>query len=996
MVDSVFEKSLKILATLSFSLLLGTPGFAQSDLTCQSGSGVWQNTSQHLQIDGVLCASAGESPDFYRLSFDENNGLFAPTIPNLSGDLRYLFASPQVIFYTDDTAVYALEREHFKVIWHMPWKNAQKLPLDPSDNGHFAIWSKGDNGSEIHLLRTASGRVEEEMSAQLGPEPPLQIVWHPKRLVIIEKDKMTYWPRPGIPLPTDPNNPTEQPNTPADWKTSPVVESISPTLNEGEYVLDPNGLMVLNRSAKKLSYYRFNTSSWTTARINATASIHALGKGTEYAMAVTIDMNTVRVVARLGSFLQNRFEAKYWKLPGTEDTITVIGQDDIAALDGGTDNRIQTIDTTEMTWKRLALIDFTSPGRIAELVQDELITIHPTGSDTIVFWNARTGSKLDALSAEKLSDFGPVKSVQSIPGIHRYKLITSQNGMFIIYDKHSKTLSKPLPFESVPWSDLPKAIDVLPEAMIIHSDKVNPSQWDIYPADSHKKIYSKTLSDLKAESFGELQTPQEKWYGYCLNDSDCFVSTPNPPEQTKKAPSVITMDDTFSHAPNAFSWFLCFLAFLAMFAVMLWRHGFGKKSLLKAEIPEDDLGLTPTDIFDNHNRRYISDRDNRFFLAPHFYSTPLFRVLLSVLLGPAIGLAIVAHVFYDDTFITFISWIIVLGMPISAITWIATSWTYWNRYYLLRFGGLTEGKWINCAQTNPSIVYEPIQGKTYELSRNQWSRVDFVPLVLFDPTRPQFAIQYTGVVSHSISKYGDLTASPMPACAFDFNKLCLVLGILAVTLVSTQLLFQHAYPNPLSAWKLDSIAQEVPPESEDMTFTLACLNACDDDDVACSSQCHQRQLKLVLEQADMPLDSDPVMTTAEFLNNYRNEIARARSIALEQPELSCDERESLLATIALWPDKITAAFWNIYGNIDTFYAAELTDIYEGLKKDADTFKALCDLDGACAKSSANCPVPPQCPGRITSLKTRICAFHNALNVPELNINEYDLTDIDEE
>ncbi|MBQ9394717.1 MAG: hypothetical protein IJU23_04265, partial [Proteobacteria bacterium] len=993
----MIKKSLKITAMTLALMCAGTSASAEPDLLCESGSGIWNTAAQTLELDGVLCANSSNVHDFYRLNFIAQTGKFAPSIPNINGELRYLFASPQVIFYADDSTVYALEREHFRVIWHMPWQNAKRLPVDTLDAGHFALWSKTDSGSEIHLLR-AGTTITEEMSAQLGAEPPLQVEWQEKRLVIIEKDKLTYWPRPGIPLPTDPADPTSQPVTPDSWKYPPFVVSLDPELTEGMYELDPNGLMLLNRPAKKLTYYRFNNHSWIPARINATASIHALGHGTKYAMAVTIDMNTVRVVARLGMFLQNRFEAKYWKLPSASDNITVIGQDDIAALDGGSDNRVQTFDITEMTWKRLALIDFSSPGRISELLNDELITIHPTDSAAINIWNARTGAKISSISAEKLTalNFGPVKSVQSIPNLKRYKLITSQTEQFVIYDAANDTLSTPLPFVKVPWSSLPEAIEILPEAMIVHSDSTAPGQWDIYPADASKAVEHKSIESFKTpSSFGELQSAKEKWYGYCLNNDDCFTPAIDAPIQPRKSPSFVSQDAPPSHAPSPLSWILCALALFAMFAVMLWRHGFGRKSLLVATPVNDEDGLAQTDIFDSKNRRYITDRDDRFFLAPHIFSRPIFRVLLSTLLGPAIGIAVAAPFFYDDTFLTFLSWVLVMGMPISAVTWIATSWTYWNRYYLLRFGSLTEGKWLNCAQTNPSIVYEPVAGKTYELSKRQWSRVDFVPMVLFDPARPNFAIQYTGIVTHTSEQHGDLKAPPKAACAFDAFRLAIVLFLLAGTLILTQFLFHHAYPNPLSAWKLASIARDVPPDTEDLTFTTACLSECNEEDSACYAQCHQRQLRLILEEAGVAMEYDPITTSREFLDSYRQEIAKAREIALEHTELSCSEREEQLAAISLWPDEINNAFWRIYANSSTFDSAGLEEIYQAMTNDAHTLKALCDSDTSCAHSGKTCPEPPTCPGSITALKNRICALQNALVIPNIHENGFDMDVVEE-
>ncbi len=978
------RKLLLIPAALLFAFTASS-AFAQSSLTCVPGSGVWRNIVQDTVLEGVLCSADKEAgADFYRLDFNHKTGQFAPAIPNGTGTLRYLFASPKVLFYADDAEVYALEREHFRVIWHRPWKAAQRLPLDDTDLSHQAILSQTDEGYEIHLVKSGA-QIEEEMSAALGKDAPIQVIWQSRRLVVIERSRLIFWPRPGVPIAAEPGSPAAESVIPQSWKTSPTIVNISPELADGDYELDPDGLMVLNRTAKKLSYYRFNTNTWTTARINATAAIQGLGSGSKYAMAVTIDANTVRVVARLGSFLQNRFEAKYWKLSTPPETI-VVGQDDIAALDGGSDNRVQTIDTTEMTWKRLALIEYPTPGRIAELQNDELMTIHNSGSDALMIWNARTGQKLVSLPAQKLTqiDFGSISSARTIPGFKRYKLLVSLTEQFVIFDTKTGSLSAPLPFEKVPWSDLPRAIELTEQGMVVHVAGSAPTQWDIYPADDSDIIH-KSLADFQNARFDELLTPQEKWYGYCLADDDCFQTDMPSPEQMRKTPAVAVAEAPPSHAPTAISWILCILAFIAMFAVMFWRRGFGRKSMLKGS-GEDAQDLA--DIFDAQNRRYISDRDNRYFLAPHLYSTPVFRACLSVILGLGVGILVAAPFFFDDTGLTFLSWIVILGTPVAAVTWVATSWTYWNRYYLLRFGNLVEGKWENCAKTNPSIIYEPVPGKVFELDRHQWTRIDFVPMVLFDPARPNFAIQYTGGCSHSVIQSGTFEEKPSRACTFDVFQLCPVIGFLAVTIISTQMLFNHAYPNPLSAWKLDSLANYVARQDseEELTFTTACLDVCSDDPL-CHKQCHQRQLRLVLQSAGLSLAFDPTITTAEFLDLYRADVEKARSILLEQPTLGCNERNEQIEAITLWPDNISKAFWSTYANPQTFGAAHLGEIYQNLKRDAATLKALCDEDGACARNSQACPVPPTCPGSVSLLKARVCAFQKAMNIPEIKVPE---------
>ena len=956
---------------------------AQDVLRCETGSGVWNRAGNGAVLDGVLCHRNHESASpFYRLDFDAKQMAYAPAIPNVTGQLRYLFDTSGERYYADDVSVYVVSPATFKVISKLEWAGAQVVPLGPDADEFRAVWTKTEEGSELHLLQSIHGKMTEVLTAQLSSEPPIAIVWQPKRLVVLEKDRLLFWMRPGMEEET--SEPSAEAGTTGQaWDVLPIEAEIDPPLIPGHYQLDEEGLMVLNRDAKRLAYFRFGQASWTPASINATAQIHGLGPGTKHAMGVTNDMNTVRIVARGGVFLKNRFEAKYWKLPQDPSVLPVIGQDDLAALDGGSNNRVQTIDTTEMTWRRLALIEYPTPGRMMELKNDILISVHDSGPEAMILWHARTGEKVASLQASKLEaiQFGAITEVQSLPHFPRYQYILSQSGQFVLFDKETGELSAPASAEKVQWAKFPRVLQMLPDGVAIQRHTETGPAWDIFPA--HGKPYTQTLDGLNS-NLTELQTPKEKWYGYCVHDT-CYA--PDAPEiQLKQAiPSVSVKLSEDTHAPGMLSWILTSLAFLAMFGIMLWRRGFGKKSRLTATHASDEL--VHNDIYDKKNRRYISDRDYRYFLAPQFYAKPAFRVVLSIALGLGTGLAVAASTFYDDSITTFMSRVVVLGMPVTAVTWIITSWTFWNRYYLLRFGNITEGKWLNCSEPNPSIIYDSGHGKCYELNNRQWYRIDFVPMVIFDPARPNFAIQYTGGCSHAVIPQGNLDGEASPACCFDFYRLSAVALLLAASIFGTQALFKMAYPNPISAWQLDNIAQKSAKPDAEKTFTMACLEQCEDANTVCHAQCHQRQLKLVLEQAGMDMQGDPEMTTAQFLQIHRDEVAKARAILLDNSDLSCVAREAKLAEISLWTDRLNTSFWQTYADIDTYRAAQLQEIYQGLKNDATLFKTLCDADLTCAQSAQHCPAPPVCSGHAAQLKKRICTFEAALHIPEIAVPE---------
>ena len=345
-----------------------------------------------------------------------------------------------------------------------------------------------------------------------------------------------------------------------------------------------------------------------------------------------------------------------------------------------------------------------------------------------------------------------------------------------------------------------------------------------------------------------------------------------------------------------------------MLGVMAWRNGWGKPSKLSPESSNGTSALI-IDIFDKKNRRMITDRDIHYFIEENFYSKLYFRVLSATILSLGIAVAVALPYFRDDTVATFVSWVLVLATPIFALIWILASWTYWNRRYLLRYGCIVEGKWLNCAKPNQSISYIPEAGKSFELTRNQWHRADYVPIVIFDPSRPNFAIQYTGESEHALlalNLESTVKEPPKNACSFDVFRLAAVLAVLVGGAVATQLLFHAAYPASLSEWRLQELSQAYAIVSDDKndsaqvpcseeqnadqpqsncnatqidkderrpivktpgtTFTMACLELCRDGDDMCQRQCHTRQLFNILKDAGYDFDGTISITPNSSIN----------------------------------------------------------------------------------------------------------------------------------
>ena len=952
--EDAVNRGVKLVLWAACCLGFAATGYGQETLECQT-DGQW---TIGPVISGAVCRAASSS-DLYRIDFARQTGAFAPHVAG-AGELRFLQGTDGVLFYADDRSIYALDSEHYRVIWHQSWDNIRILPKDPFDAQHLAFLSGPESDLRFHVIRTDAGQILEDVSTPVE-ETPVRVEWFENRLVVFLSGQMLIWERP------------QAQGEDAVW-AYPDVVFFDTAVDASTISVDASGVMVFDTAGRRLSYYRFELGSWTRAAINATATIRGIGASDKHAMGVTSDASTVRIVARMGAFLQNRFEAKYWKLSQDPRHILVTGQEDLVALDGGTDNRALIIDTTEMTWKRVALINYPAPGAIAELSLDALTTLHDDGESALIVWNARTGEKVVELARNRVEalGMGPIERVETIRENPRFKILYGQNGQFALFDQTTQGLSAAVAGKWSPWSTRPENLRLVGDRIVLSAEG-QPSTWQVYGGQAGEagQIPMQTLSPAgyRPEQFEELQSPREKWYGYCIAEDDCFVPGMAEVELKRAVPDVEVLP-AVSHKPTWVSWGIALLSLFAMIGVMLWRRGVGRKSLLESELASCDQ-MTSCDIYDSQHRRFIEDRDVKYFLSPTFFSTPAFRLTLSFLLALGVGIFLSLAYFYDDSLVTFLSWVVVLGLPVMAATWIALSWTYWDRYFLLRFGCFTEGKWQHCAQKNQSIAYSPTSGQSFELTRNQWRRVDLVPLVVFDPANPRFAIQYTGVCSHTIlPATGKIADKPTPARPCDLRSLAGVIALLVVMICSTQWLFRHAYPDPMSAWTLNTIATQ----HEGGAFTLACLERCGENKT-CHEQCHRRQLANILNDAGVEVENRLATTPAQFLQAHRDNVSQARAI-LQSPDMSCRAKTAELLQIPLWPEPLRHAFQTVYADQATFDAAHLSDIRRGLDEDRRWFEQLCNT--TCASHSEQCPEPPQCQGNSVELRSVVCAFQNAL------------------
>lgn len=950
-------------------------------LVCQPDSGFWKQENGIDILSGAICTRDQEE-GLYRITFnaEQTNHAFSPTITAKAGTLRSLASVGDTLFYADDEHLYAVDNNSFKVEWTRPWSKAVMLQKPVQERfAAFMVSVPDEQGTPVDTLKILTvdhGHVIERLSSPINMAEHIEFVWQADRLINVEHHHLTWWPRAGTTF------------------ESPVTIDLSqPLPSSAEYQLDDTGMLVIHREKNRIHYYRFDTKARVSAHLNATASVRGIGGSTTRAMGVTSDLNIVRVVARMNNVLQNRYEAKYWRVK--DDSPMILADGETLVLDGGEDNRSQSIDTSAMTWKRMALMDYSAPGKLALLKDNILTTRHESGSSALIRWDVTTGNpiaKLPFSAFEPLgneTDFSRIERITPIPTHDGYlilelnRLTDNQRELtFVILDLKTMKL---VPEGKVFYAnarvlDLPNTIK-LHEGGFAISDQTHGLEWYIFGDGVRKQ----SLTDIPTTYASEQLTPAEKWYGYCYDEGQCIipaeVSTTTEEDssasRTKAWEPQITL--SHDHQPPLSAKLVAVFALLAMLMITIWRNGIFAKSMLRPnDTNKDDpyvqYSSTTFEILDEKNRRFVTERDRTSFLTPNFLSQTWFRLLFSIAAGIGAAAFTALRFFSDDTPSVFFAWLVILAVPVTAAVWVIISWSFWNRQYLFRFGRFVEGTWINCAKRNQSIVYTAENHKTYEISRYQWKRVDFVPIVLYDPNRPAYSVQYTGSVAYALGEKLDRDAKTLRACCIDIVRLAVVTLILAICITSTQHFFKNTYPNPLSIKELNALS------SDPQTFLTSCLDACQED--MCFKQCQNRQMLLVYEDAGYELGSDPDMMPETFLANAHETLTKATAI-LEDTASSCHEKATQLLSVDIMPENLSHAFWNVYGQKEVYDLSKIEAQHQSLLKDIAYFQALCDEAGQCARDAQSCPPPPQCAGSAIQLKQHVCDFARELKIPAI-------------
>ncbi|MFA5624219.1 MAG: hypothetical protein WC966_04055 [Bradymonadales bacterium] len=961
---------------------LGTYVYAEDGLSCRVDAGVWDTRGGGLRLLGALCGLEGECEDFYNFDFGKKSITYAQRFRDQQAcDLRFLLQSANTLFYSDGNRLYGVDSETLKLNYLEERGEVLAIAKDIEYAMQFGVLIQSDIKRSVLILKVKPSGVEAVLEAEV--EGAHSIKWQKDRVVVYGDEVLFWWTRDG------------------DGFEEGKKLELNPKITENNFHIDEAGMMVVSAREPRVVYYRFATADRTVARVNATASVRAISGSDSMAMVLTTDMYVTRLVSRLGTILQNRYEIKYWDLPKDKDEKLFLAHGDKLVLAGASEKQAaMSVATDDITWKRRAIFSIpSSKHSLVYMDNKTLTTLNEESAQTspVERRDLSTGALVAALSKENLAilrgaDPEKAKDEPAFGKIDRLERVGEDSRFDLLYDDAGKiALMRSVDMRVWPKIFLPPKTSQMEASALVESlgikefdngiaaasvvQEGKTSQWYVIQNDEAKELGVAQLYN-EAE-INDALSAYEKWYGYCIDAKTCVI---NPVQEgtlegTRKAfeASILSVNN---HKPNLLAYFMAVAALLASIIIPMWRNGTGKKG--KVRLVENGAQTNNNMLLlDKQGRRFVTERDKSRFLHRSIFSKLLMRLSLSIIAGLVVGLFVSFRYFYDDSLGIFLTWLFITGVPVAAFAWIILSWDYWNRNYLLRFGRATEGVWFDAATPEQAICYAPEEGKSFRLKRGQWKKVDFVPIILFDPERPHFALQYIGDGSFPLIPKLALAEKCKTASTREAYKQIVVFIFLGICIAFTQFAYHKAYPNPLSVWDMNSL--EARALESDSDFVVPCLERCFSSDEACKLQCHQRQLRVILKSAGIELESEPALSPKSLLQIQRDASQTVDDI-IATNAADCALLAQQIHEVPIWTQSLSNAFWEVYAKEEIYQSADIAALDEALREKSASYKKLCVDNNSCALRKNSCTAPPSCTGNVAVLKDAVCAFARSIVV----------------
>ena len=934
-----------LLLGLTLSMLAG-PGIAVgAELECVPGSGSWSDDGS--QLSGALCKNAAGCLQLVRFNFTTSEAQIAHFPEHQLGcELEWLGADGGIGFVQDGERLLGVDLETFSVVSNIEFPQATQLQAPPEEGLLLR------SGARLVFWRGAAKGVTIAREITVGEL--VDIEWQADRLVILEQGKLRWWLRTE-----DGGYGPEQVNT------------FSEKLQPRGYALDRDGLIIAPLGGRQVRWVRFEPDSSTRIGLNASEVTRAVGASPGEAVVITSDGHVTKTLARWGALLRDRYVVRYWPL-STEDTGTAddprplaMAAGKLLALDGGVEaKRAAIINTSELTWRRRLLIEYSSPGRFLWMDQQHLVTFHPKGDRALIAWRLSGGKRDFVIRRSALEEVG-LSSLSRARHLADHRYLIEGGARYALVDLETGAVQGMDLSQSCTSSQI---IDAGADPLIIACvDNDRVEHWELLSLGAP----TKTLT-----AAGELRDALDstvRWFGQCIPNQPCVspAATLTRPAGDDAAWADLKLADVASRS-TLLSALVLGLTLLVVILVTAWRTDFGRRGQL-GELQAARYGGS---VVDKKGRRFLTDRDCDGYVHRTITQLP-WRLGLSLVGGTLLASAISynelllepvgqAALFWSSLF-----------LPVASLIWLVLSWGVWNRRHLLRFGVAIEGQWFDSGKPQQSLCYTLNDGRTYRLKRGQWSSPDLVPVVLFDPKRPGFASQYTGNGNFNVEARRDAGELEGTAITRDFVQHSLLVVVFIGLALGAFFSFQGAFPEPITAWQLKSLEAQ---HGED-GMLLPCLELCasvaTDNAQLCEEQCHNRQLHNILSAAGVELAADPALMPAEFRAQQLSTLKALQERA-QDASLSCDALAAELEDFELWTPELQEAFLDIYAEEERQTQALIEVEAELAAIGNEWLSPLCDKNESCPTERASCPATPQCSGPTQQLRPKLCSLGMAL------------------
>lgn len=981
--------------------------------SCVPGSGVWSELPDGggFQLDAALCVvrwphrasdpqDATPCPELVSMRFDADGGAIGAarvaTTPRTLDTCALRFVAPlgRAALYDDGKQLLRIDTETLKPAGTLD------LPRE-----HVAYTPRGDLilYDAARLVIVAPGE-EAAAAPQILFETTLrklaELVWQPTRLILVEDDAMRWWTLDlvsGLP------------------SGEPQRNAFGRPLGDAIWDVDAQGLVRSMSDRTRVGWFRFAPDDAFYFTVNSGAVVRAIDGHPNLTVLVS-ESNDAKAYARVGPYFKRRYEARYWSLedgkaPGNGGRRTwrmaLRGEGDrLVMLDGELGKRAAVLDVSALTWRRVSILELGTPARLVSLQGSRLVTVHPGQQDTLVAWDINTGARLAVLDRAALQVAGLGTQIELEPpgpaGHDGIWTVRDERGHLAFFDETRHVLLGQPAEATPPLRSLRRDYVRLPSgALLLDEDVPSQARHVVVRRDGAPVVLSPPTT------VADAMTPTERWFGYCAPGMACGV-TLAPVERAQGSLEQWTSVPVTEAAQRPVDRALIFLAasIVLLILVVVWRTDVGRRGRLDvlqrqmlSEVLEstelskvlpsssdfrvlesETMHLGPTTaLVDRRGRRYVTDQDAEGFVHRTWTHLP-WRLGLSLMVGAAVAIPMGFVYLVKEPLAVSLPYWLALWLPVSATTFILSSWALWNRRHLLRYGFAVEGQWYDSGTSRASLCYTMPGGATYRMRRGQWKRADLVPVVLADPSRPRFAAQYTGNGQFPVAQLaGQRARLRGTSVTRDAMRLLLVLLLSGGTVAGAIHTFGEAFPEPVSSWTMASIEAEA--EKADEPMLGPCLELCEtlSDGATCFRQCQSRQMRRVFESAGIELAGDPELMPGEMRLRQLERIEEVTSLMAAGTDDTCDALAASIDAVPRWDARLETAFVTVYGGPLGASDEQLPPTEARIAAlGAEAFAPLCSPPAECLAGSGVCPQPPACQGPVDRLRTAICSFGLAM------------------